>query len=104
MLCLTPPEACTASQLSHYVPKCPPCVAQAGCQQIGCFCIDEYGNIMIPAVNPAQPPRPSGCPGCSTICDQSNITCPPEPSQCTADQIAKYDYKNSPCYVKKGKC
>lgn len=104
MLCLSPTEKCTDSQLSTYVPKCPPCVPQAGCQQTGCFCVDCYGNIMIPAVNPPQPTRPDGCPACNTICDEYNITCPSTPSQCSAVQIAKYDYKNSPCFVRDGKC
>lgn len=87
------PGQCTSTQLATYVPKCPECVPEAGCRQVGCDCTDYNGYVRIPPPNPPQPPRPIGCPKCSTLCFVSDFVCPP-PSRCDAEQLETYVYRD----------
>lgn len=81
---------CTATQLASYIVKCPACVSQAGCPQVGCPCKDCSGNAYIPSNKPPQPPRPAGCPVCPpAICNEPILSCPIV-RQCTLNQIQTY--------------
>lgn len=87
-------KQCSKTQLANYVPQCPDCVPAAGCQQIGCACKDCNGLVMVPPRNPAQPPRPRGCPKCDTICEPDSVRCA-APVDCTIDQYESYVYQDS---------
>lgn len=80
---------CTEKQLKTYVPDCPDCIPQAGCQQTGCDCEDCFGDIFTPRSNPPQPPRPEACPKCNTVCLMVGIRCP-TPIKCTDEQLENY--------------
>lgn len=92
---------CTKKELAVYVPKCPDCVPQAGCKQVGCDCLDSDGNLLTPPTNPPQPPRPPKCPKCSTICIKALFICQ-SPTKCTKDQLKKYVKKCPDCVPQAG--
>lgn len=65
---------------------CPDCEPMAGCQHIGCPCLN--GNVLYkPASNPPNLPRPSGCLACKTVCDISLFKCPQPTPCCTGKEV-----------------
>lgn len=97
------PVLCSSEQLKTYVPVCPDCIPQAGCQHIGCECTDCSGYILIPPSNPPQPPRPNGCPKCNTTCIKSRLVCP-APIPCNSEQLKTYVFKEPQYILEYGCC
>lgn len=72
---------------------CPTCNPMAGCQPIGCPCLN--GNVLYrPARNPPNLPRPPCCPKCETMCFRSAFECPP----LTCCSGKEKNYVADPCF------
>lgn len=94
--CPPPTTLCTHAQLDSNILKCPACIPQAGCKQIGCPCKDCQGNVYDPPINPPQPVGQKGCPVCPTDCIVTAPICPLL-SQCTEKQLKTYDVQCPQC-------